>query len=134
MLDRIDMCVEARRIDYDELTKEPPEESSETIRRRVASAIAIQKERYMGTNFHFNSDLTAEGVKKYCRLTPGEEKMMKEVYDSMGLTARSYFRILKVARTAADLGGSEQIQPEHLMEAVGFRSVDRRYWEKAMEI
>jgi len=133
LLDRIDLCVEARRIEYEELTALPDEESSDSIRRRVTEAIGIQERRYRGTPFRFNSDLNAEGVREFCRLTSEEENWMHGVYDSMGLTARAFHRILKVSRTIADLAGVEQILPEHLAEAVSFRAVDRKYWERAME-
>lgn len=133
LLDRIDLCVEARRIEYEELTSCPPEESSASIRRRVTKAIAIQERRYRGTPFRFNSDLTSDGVKEFCKLSNEEESFMGGIYDSMSLTARSYFRILKVARTIADLAGEQRILPEHLAEAVSFRAVDRKYWEDALE-
>lgn len=133
LLDRIDLCVEARRVEYDELVAQPAEENSAKIRRRVTKAIRAQRERYRGTPYLFNSDLTAEGVRQYCSLSEEEEAMMKKFYDSMSLTARSYGRILKVARTIADLAGEEQILPDHLMEAIQFRAVDRKYWENALQ-
>jgi len=131
MLDRIDLGVEARKVSYDELRSQEEGESSEAIRRRVEAAAAIQQERYRAEPFSFNSALTADGVRRYCPLDSAGEKLMKKVYGSMNLTARSYTRILKVARTIADLDGSEDIRTRHLMEAVSYRAVDRKYWESA---
>ena len=131
LLDRIDLCVEARRVEYDDLTGRENEENSATIRKRVTKAIEIQRQRYRGTPYRFNSDLSAEGIKQYCPLAGEEESWMRGVYDSLSLTARSYSRILKVARTIADLSGEEQIRMPHLAEAVSFRAVDRKYWESA---
>lgn len=132
ILDRIDMCVEAHRVEYDDLAGTDKSESSEEIRRRVTKAVNIQKRRYEGEKFLFNSDLDTEGVKKYCPLTGEETRWMKAVYTKLGLTARSWCRILKVARTIADLSGEEQIGMEHLMEAVSYRAIDRKYWESAL--
>lgn len=132
LLDRIDLCVEAHRIEYEELTGEEEEESSTSIRRRVTKAIEIQRKRFQGTPYHFNSDLSPEGLRQYCRLTSEEESWMRGIYDSLSLTARSYSRILKVSRTIADLAGEKQIQPQHLAEAVSFRAVDRKYWDSAL--
>lgn len=132
LLDRIDLCVEARRIEFEELTRMGEEESSASIRKRVEAAIRMQEDRYRGTGYTFNSDLTSEGVRTYCPLTGEEERWMKGVYDSLALTARSYLRILKVARTIADLAGEDQIQPAHLAEAVSLRAVDRKYWDSAL--
>lgn len=132
ILDRIDMCVEAQRVKYEELTSESCSESSAGIRKRVMAARAIQEERYKGTSFRFNSDLDSEAVRKYCALDETCMKIMSSVYENMHLTARSYTRILKTARTIADLCGSSAIEPDHLMEAVSYRAVDRKYWEHAL--
>lgn len=129
LLDRIDMCVEARKVRYEELTGEGTCESSAVIRSRVEQAARIQEERYCGTPYHFNGDLNSDGIRRYCALDKEGKKMMKEVYEMMGLTVRSYHRILKVARTIADLAGAERICPEHLAEAVSYRAVDRKYWD-----
>ncbi len=132
MLDRIDMCVEARRVEYEELTSLAKCESSESIRSRVTAARRIQEERYQGTHYRFNSDLDSEAVHRYCGLSGDCRQMMKEVYETMGLTARSYTRILKVARTIADLEGASDIRRDHLAEAVAYRAIDRKYWENGM--
>ena len=99
------------------------------IRRRVTKAAAIQEERYRGTSYRFNGDLNTDGIRRFCELNKEGKQMMKEGYEVMGLTARSYNRILKVSRTIADLAGSDRILTEHLAEAVSYRAVDRKYWD-----
>ena len=134
LLDRIDMCVEARRVKYEELTAQTgPEECSAKIRERVMAARAIQQERYRGTEYRFNSDLDAEAIQRYCGMNEDSRKMMSSVYESMHLTARSYNRILKTARTIADLEQESEIRTEHLAEAVSYRAVDRKYWDRALQ-
>ena len=134
LLDRIVMCVEARRVKYEELTAQTGgEESSAKIRERVMAARAIQQDRYRGTEYRFNSDLDAEAIQKYCEMNVESRKMMSSVYEGMHLTARSYNRILKTARTIADLAEESEIRSEHLAEAVSYRAVDRKYWDRALQ-
>ena len=132
LLDRIDMCVEAHRVKYEELTSSSREEGSAKIRERVMEARAIQRERYRGTRYRFNADLDSDAVRKYCVLDGECQSLMSSVYENMHLTARSYNRILKTARTIADLAHSSGIGVDHLMEAVSYRAVDRKYWENAL--
>jgi len=128
LLDRIDICAEASRIKYSELKRCDKAEDSETIRKRVKKAAMIQNERYAGTGIRFNSELSASDLEKYCVLGKKEEELMKNAYDMLSLSARVYHRILKVARTIADLEGAERINVSHLSEAIAFKSIDRRYW------
>lgn len=128
LLDRIDICVEAQPLRYEELAMEEQGEDSRTIRQRVSRAQAIQQERYRNTRFRFNGDLDTEAVKKYCFLEKEEQELMRETYEKLQLTARAYCRILKVARTIADLNGTEQIQEAHLSEAICYRALDKKYW------
>ena len=132
LLDRIDMCVEARKVEYEELTEETPSESSEAIRKRVSRAIRIQAERYASCSWKYNGNLPSGQLLLYGCLSPDSRDLIREIYDRMSLTARSYCRILRVSRTIADLDGSEEILPGHIMEAVSFRAVDRKYWEDAL--
>lgn len=127
-MDRIDIVTDASPIQYGELTGTRPEESSAQIRERVIRAQQIQQNRYRGEKIRFNSELSAVGVKKYCCLGKEESDLMKDIYERLELTARSYNRILKVARTIADLEGSETITAQHLGEAVCYRSLDKKYW------
>ena len=133
LLDRIDMCVEARKVEYEELTGSTPGESSAAIRRRVSRAIRMQKERYASCSWKFNGNLPSGQLLSYGRLSPDSRDLIREVYDRMSLTARSYCRILRVSRTIADLDSSEEVLPGHIMEAVSFRAVDRKYWEDALK-
>ncbi len=127
-LDRMDLCVEVEKVQYEHLQSEAKEESSEAIRGRVQAAREIQKERYQGTDISVNAQLTVKDVEKYCQLTRGDEKLMQHAFDKLNLTARTYYKVLKVARTIADLAGEEQITSLHLSEALGYRSMDQKYW------
>lgn len=90
----------------------------------------IQKERYRGAGFKYNSQIPAAQMKKYCGLTPAQETHMEQVYTGLNLTARSYHKILKVARTLADMDGAVDIEDRHLDEAVCYRSLDKKFWER----
>jgi magnesium chelatase family protein len=128
LLDRIDICAEADEVGYESLISDRSNESSKTIRKRVEEAAAIQHERYRGTDIRFNADLGVRDLERYCHLGRKEELLMQKAFESMGLSARAYHRLIRVARTIADLDGALDIGVEHLSEAIGFRSVDRRYW------
>lgn len=130
LLDRIDICVEVARMKYEEITSDCNIESSKDIKKRVSMARKVQLDRYAGTNFNFNSDLNQTGVKEFCRLGQNEEKFMKDIYKKLNLSARGYHRILKVARTIADIDGSKEIQLIHLSEAAAYRTLDRHYFRR----
>ena len=129
-LDRIDLCVEAPRIRYEELTEGKKSESSAEIRERVYQARKIQKERYRGIGIMTNAMLGADDIKKYCGLGPAENKLMERAFTMMELTVRAYHRIIKTARTIADMDGEEKIGEKHLREALGYRMVDKKYWRR----
>lgn len=124
LLDRIDLHVQVSRVEYEELAKGGGEEGTAAIRRRVVKAHEIQRERYQNTAFRFNSDLTSSSLERYCALDGEAERMMRQIYERKRLTARAYHRMIKVARTIADLSGSEQITQNHLGEAVLYRPAD----------
>ncbi|MGF7144784.1 magnesium chelatase family protein [Anaerotaenia torta] len=128
LLDRFDICTEAQQVNYQELRHLTGQEASAQIRRRVAGARRIQLERYHGEKIYFNSQLTPGLIKKYCKLEAREQSLLEEAFVKMNLSARAYHRILKVARTAADLEGSERITARHISEAICYRSIDRKYW------
>ena len=88
-----------------------------------------QQKRFAGRDIRFNSQIPTGSIEEYCHLGEKETKLMEGLYDRMRLTARTYHKVLKVARTIADLSGSEKIEQKHLVEAVLYRSIDRRYWE-----
>lgn len=128
VLDRIDLCVEAFEVKYQELVQEKKEESSACIRTRVKKARDKQATRYNGEKIRYNGELTAKQIEKYCPLEEKERKLMELVFEKMNLTARSYHRILKVARTIADLAGEDRITEIHLNEALCYRGLDKKYW------
>lgn len=127
-LDRIDICMEAPRVDYETLRGKNKEEPSALIRERVVAARNIQRKRYENLGIYTNGALDAKNIESFCKLGKKEEKIMKQAYESLGLTARTYHKILKVARTIADLSESRDILEEHLMEAMGYRTMDKKYW------
>ena len=128
LLDRIDLCVEAGEPTYEQISSGLSEESSETIRKRVENAVLRQQDRYRGTAIRCNADLKGVQVAKYCQAASGGEELLKELYIKMHLTGRAYTRILKVARTIADLSGSEKIEEIHVAEAGGYRMPGEKYW------
>ncbi len=130
LLDRIDICVEAPRVSFAELTDGEREkrESSAEIRKRVARAQEIQAERYQSCSFSFNAQLKGPDVEKYCRLNEKQRGLMEKAFEHFSLTARGYYKILKVARTIADLQGNEKISMTDLAEAISYKSLDDRYF------
>ncbi|MCA1796789.1 MAG: YifB family Mg chelatase-like AAA ATPase, partial [Geobacteraceae bacterium] len=126
LLDRIDLHVEVPRIPYQELSDTGVLESSATIRARVEQARQIQQQRLKGLNIHSNSQMEARHIRKFCPIDAQGDKLLEMVTERLGLSARSYARILKVARTIADLAGAEDISRDHLSEAVQYRSMDRK--------
>jgi magnesium chelatase family protein len=126
LLDRIDMHVEVPALDYEELKDKSVSESSADIKKRVNAARNIQIERYKGSNIKNNAQISSSKLREYCDLDAKGEKLMKSAFDRLGLTARSYDRILRVARTIADLDGGGDITPVHLAEAIQYRAYDFR--------
>lgn len=132
-LDRIDICTESPRIRYEALQTERDAEDgwaepSVQIRNRIIKARDIQRERYREDSFDVNARIEANAITKYCVLGRDEERLMKQAFETLCLTARTYHKILKVARTIADLAESEDIEAEHLREAIGYRTMDKKYW------
>lgn len=130
MLDRLDIHVEVPAVEYEELTGKRDGESSAEIKLRVEKARAIQNERYKGTDVTCNARLTSNLIQKYCRLDEAANKILKNAFENLGMSARSYDRILKIARTVADLDGKESIGAAHIAQAIQFRSLDRKYWSE----
>ncbi len=130
LLDRMDLCVEAASLGYDELTGKERGETSAVIQARVNTVHQIQRERFRGTNIRYNSQIPASMLEQYCSLDRMQRQYMKEVYEQLELTARTYHKLLKVARTLADMEGSVKIRMEHLNEAVCYRSLDKKFWER----
>ncbi len=131
ILDRIDLCVELQPVDIAGLQKKRRSESSREIRARVQKARDRQAERFAGTGCRFNADIDGANIEKYCGLGKEEQSLMEQLYESLQLSARAYHRILKVARTIADLQGAERIGAEHLLEASFYRP-SMEYWGREM--
>ena len=128
LLDRFDIHIEVPMVKYEKLNASTYEETSEEIKKRVNSARKIQKERYQGYNIFSNSELTTNMLEIYCKLNNESNFIMQKSFDKLGLSVRAYSKILKVARTIADLDSSENILTHHLTEAIQYRSLDRKYW------
>ncbi len=128
LLDRFDLHVEVPPVEYEQLSAKTPAESSTAIRERVNRARELQQARYKGTHILTNAQLPPSLLRKYCALTDDASALMKTAFERLELSARAYDRILKVARTIADLDGSETLQNRHLAEAIQYRSLDRKYW------
>lgn len=127
ILDRIDIATEAPRVDIRQLSADMRNESSAVIKGRVTEARERQAHRYRGTRYRFNAELGAGDIREYCRLGTDEQAMMEKVFDTMNLSARAYHKIIKVARTIADLDKSQDINTGHLGEAVCYRMNSSKY-------
>lgn len=128
LLDRFDIHVEVPPVKFEELRNTEITESSARIKKRVDAAREIQRERFKGSSTLCNAKINAEQFEKVCIIDQDAEKTLKESFEKLGLTARAYDRVLKVARTIADLEESEIIHSQHVLEAVQYRSLDRKYW------
>lgn len=126
LLDRIDIQIELPAIKYEDISALPSGDSSETIKARVNKAREIQTERYKGESISSNSQLTSSLLDKYCPLGEAEDKLLHAAYDRLGLSARAHGKILKVARTIADLDASDDIKTKHIAEAIQYRNLDRK--------
>ena len=121
IMDRIDLWVELQSVELSGLQSGYPAESTAVIRKRVERARKLQEMRFEGSDYRFNADIRAGDLEKYCPLGETERKLMEQLYSGLQLSARGYHRIMRVARTIADLEGSEKICQEHLLEAAGYR-------------
>ncbi len=130
LLDRMDLHVEVPALDYKAISDTTPGESSAAIRARVNRARKLQQERYKNEGISCNAQLGPKMIRDYCPLSPTAKAMMEDIFSDMGLSGRGYDRILKVARTIADLAGSEIIERAHIAEAAGYRTLDRKYWHQ----
>ena len=127
LLDRIDLMIEVDGVEYSELRGGGDGESSAAVKERVECARAIQRERFEGRDISTNSQMNARDIAKWCAVDENGERILKKAFDKMGLTARATTRILKVARTIADLAGEKDIMPVHLAEAIQYRNTERKY-------
>lgn len=128
LLDRLDLHIEVPPVDFEKLSSAEPAEPSSAIRERVNRARKLQQERYAGMGFSCNARISPDKLQEVCRLSPPAQKLLKAAFEKLGLSARAYDRVLKVARTIADLEGANDITALHAAEAVQYRSLDRKYW------
>ncbi len=129
-MDRIDIHIDVPAVKFNELRGKgsPAGDSSEVIRDRVIRARDIQLARFNGDGVYSNSAMSPKQIRMHCALDAQSEDLLEKAMLRQGLSARAHDRILKVSRTIADLGGSENIQPNHISEAINYRSLDRNYW------
>jgi magnesium chelatase family protein len=129
LLDRIDIHIEVVPVSYDELSTTKPGETSKQIKERVIRAREIQNKRYENDKeIYANAQMSSKMIRTYCEIDSAGKNLLKKAMENLGLSARAYDRILKVARTVADLEGSESIKAYHLAEAIQYRSLDRETW------
>lgn len=129
LMDRIDIQVEVPAVQFEELTDERRGENSASIRERVVRARKLQSLRFTSREgIHYNAQLNSKLIEMHCKIDTNAKQLLKAAMEKMGLSARSYARILKVARTIADLDTSNQIKPKHIAEAISFRSMDKLMW------
>jgi magnesium chelatase family protein len=135
ILDRIDICVEAPRVDISDLSRgnKSANESSAAIRKRVLEARKRQQERFAGTGLNFNSEMSPKDIEKYCALAPKEKSFLENAFCTMELSARAYHKVLRIARTIADIEACDNITQLHLMEALSYRMTDGKYWRQQEE-
>ena len=131
LLDRIDIHIEVPKVEFEQLSDKRKTETSEEIRRRVLRARQIQQERFSKADIHYNAQMGRREIERYCALDQASELLIKNAMNRLNLSARAYDRILKVARTIADLSSSEQITSSHIAEAIQYRSLDRDFWSSS---
>lgn len=128
LLDRMDIHIEVQNVEYETISSKEKAESSAEIKKRVNKARAIQQKRFEGTGITCNAKMTPAATQKYCTMSPQADAMMKNSFEKLGMSGRAYDKILRVARTIADLDGSENIEVQHIAEALQYRALDRKYW------
>jgi len=125
LLDRIDIQIEVPPVEIEEITSDIPAESSEEIRKRVEKVRMLQYERYKGKKIYTNAQLSSKLIKEFCPMTDEAKRLLKISVEKMSFSARAYDRIIKVARTIADMDNKEIIDSVHISEAVQYRSIDK---------
>jgi len=128
LLDRIDIHIEVQKVEFEQLSDKRKGESSVSIRERVMKAREIQNERFKDLEISYNAQIGPKEIEKYCDLDNDSKNLIKIAMEKLNLSARAYDRILKVARTIADLELEENILSQHISEAIQYRSLDREFW------
>lgn len=130
LLDRMDLHIEVPPVEFNQLAGKRDGEPSAAIKKRVAAARKLQEERYQGLGFSCNAHIPDGMFSKFCTPTPEASRLLRRAFERFGLSARAYSRVLKTARTIADLDGSESISAAHAGEAIQYRTLDRKYWQR----
>ncbi len=130
LLDRLDLHIDVQPVEFESLSSTQKAESSTEIKKRVDAARKIQNHRFAGSGIVSNSRIPAAKLSEFCPMDLSAQKLLKSAFEKLGLSARAYDRIMKVARTIADLDGSETISNAHIAEAIQYRSLDRKYWQR----
>lgn len=130
LLDRIDLHIEVPAVPFQELSARADGTNSATMRDQVNRARAVQRQRFGADNHRLNSHMNSRQLRRYCGLDDDGRSLLKTAMEELGLSARAHDRILRVARTIADMEGSQNICPPHLIEAIGYRSLDRKLWAR----
>lgn len=128
ILDRIDICVHAMKVDYSDLKNKTPGLSSVDIRKEIIKARRIQEDRFKDSDIRFNSEMTPAHIRKYCSLNEKDEIYLEKAFEKMELSARAYHKVLRIARTIADLDCCENIERKHIAEALNYRMTQREFW------
>jgi magnesium chelatase family protein len=128
LLDRIDLQIEVPALAPEEITSCAPGEASSAIRARVEAARQIQRERFRRSGAQCNAEMSSRQLRRWCELDPSSKRLIEQAIARLGLSARAYDRVLKVARTIADLAGTERLDSAHVAEAVHYRALDRGYF------
>jgi len=130
LFDRIDIQIEVPALKYNEIARAEKAESSEEIRKRVYKARKIQLQRYEGRGITTNAELTSPMIKEFCKMTKEAEETLQLAFERLGLTARGYTKIIKLARTIADMEFSDSISVDHVAEAISYRAFDSLFTEE----
>ncbi|MDU1177708.1 MAG: YifB family Mg chelatase-like AAA ATPase, partial [Peptoniphilus harei] len=128
LLDRIDIHLEVPEVNYKDISSERSGESSEAIRNRVKYVREVQKDRFRDETFKYNSEIPENKLKRYCALDNNSEKILELAFKKYGMSARTYNKILKIARTIADMDGCENIKEDHVLESIQYRTMDKKFW------
>jgi magnesium chelatase family protein len=128
LLDRIDIQIEVDAVPVSEIQQSQPSECSAEVGRRVAAARRLQQLRYGNRGIHCNAQLDHRGIREVCQLESEAQRLLHQAVEAMHMSMRAYYRILKVARTLADLQNEDQIKVPHIAEAVQYRELDQKYW------
>ena len=130
LLDRIDLHIEVPAVPFQELSAQADGTSSAGMREQVNAARRVQRARFGADNHRLNAQMSSRQLRKYCALDGAGRELLRQAMEELGLSARAHDRILRVARTIADLEGSAAIEPPHVVEAIGYRSLDRKLWQR----